>query len=282
MGVKFLAAQGGVTSLSSEMEQVSELFDTQATLREVFSDPSIEATAKQGILRDLLGGVISAYSLRILFEATELEEPGRLAEAIAQLPGLLTHPIEEATGALTTTARVRAFTRALYSSIEDRGRLGEIEHKLYEFADVVATNSRLRRALSGIGTVADQRIGIIDDLVGADSDKVFVESLRFAASAGRIRDFVEVTGLMAEIAATLRRTRVAEVHVARPLSEEDASRIGAALAAASGLAVEIHQVIDESVIGGVLAVVGDTVYDGSVRHRLDQLRSRLGMATLAR
>ena len=93
MGVKFLAAQEGLTGLSSEMEQVSELFDTEATLREVFSDPSIEATVKQGILRDLLGSVISAYSLRILFEAIELEEPGRLAEAIAQLPGLLTHAI---------------------------------------------------------------------------------------------------------------------------------------------------------------------------------------------
>lgn len=282
MGVKFLAAQEGLTGLSSEMEQVSELFDTEATLREVFSDPSIEATVKQGILRDLLGSVISAYSLRILFEAIELEEPGRLAEAIAQLPGLLTHPIEEATGALTTTARVRAFTKALYSSIDDHVRLGEIEHKLYQFADVVTSNSRLRRALSGIGTVSVQRIGIIDDLLGAEPDKVLVESLRFAASAGRIRDFVEVTGLMAEIAAGLRRTRVAEVHVAKPLSDEDASRIADALSVASGLAVEIHQVIDEGVIGGVLAVVGDTIYDGSVRHRLDQLRSRLGMATLAR
>ncbi len=282
MGVKFLAAQGGVTNLDSEMEQVSALFDSQAPLREVFSDPSIEAAVKQGILRDLLGSVVSAYSLRILFEAIELEEPGRLAEALAQLPGLLTHPIEEATGALTTTARVRAFTKALYSSIEDRARLGAIEHKLYELADVVTSNPRLRRALSGIGTVAAQRIGIIEDLVGSDADAVFVESLRFAASAGRIRDFAEVVGLMAEIAASLRNTRVAEVHVVRPLSDADTARIAEALSAASGVSVEIHEVIDESVIGGVLAVVGDTVYDGSVRHRLDQLRSRLGMATVAR
>ena len=282
MGVKFLAAQGGVTNLDSEMEQVSALFDSQAPLREVFSDPSIEAAVKQGILRDLLGSVVSAYSLRILFEAIELEEPGRLAEALAQLPGLLTHPIEEATGALTTTARVRAFTKALYSSIEDRARLGAIEHKLYELADVVTSNPRLRRALSGIGTVAAQRIGIIEDLLGSDADAVFVESLRFAASAGRIRDFAEVVGLMAEIAASLRNTRVAEVHVVRPLSDADTARIAEALSAASGVSVEIHEVIDESVIGGVLAVVGDTVYDGSVRHRLDQLRSRLGMATVAR
>ncbi len=282
MGVKFLAAQGGVTNLDSEMEQVSALFDSQAPLREVFSDPSIEAAVKQGILRDLLGSVVSAYSLRILFEAIELEEPGRLAEALAQLPGLLTHPIEEATGALTTTARVRAFTKALYSSIEDRARLGAIEHKLYELADVVTSNPRLRRALSGIGTVAAQRIGIIEDLVGSDADAVFVESLRFAASAGRIRDFAEVVGLMAEIAASLRNTRVAEVHVVRPLSDADTARIAEALSAASGVSVEIHEVIDESVIGGVLAVVGDTGYDGSVRHRLDQLRSRLGMATVAR
>jgi F-type H+-transporting ATPase subunit delta len=49
----------------------------------------------------------------------------------------------------------------------------------------------------------------------------------------------------------------------------------AALTNSSGHEVNLKVVIDPTVIGGVVATVGDSVIDGSVRTRLDQLKSRL-------
>jgi F-type H+-transporting ATPase subunit delta len=49
-----------------------------------------------------------------------------------------------------------------------------------------------------------------------------------------------------------------------------------ALSRATGKQVEVKVVVDPTVLGGVVAQVGDTVIDGSVRTRLDQLRAQIG------
>jgi F-type H+-transporting ATPase subunit delta len=73
------------------------------------------------------------------------------------------------------------------------------------------------------------------------------------------------------------RSRVAaEVRSAVPLDEDQRTRLAAALGRATGRAVDVKVVIDPEVLGGVVAQVGDTVIDGSVRARLDELRERIG------
>jgi F-type H+-transporting ATPase subunit delta len=68
---------------------------------------------------------------------------------------------------------------------------------------------------------------------------------------------------------------VAEVRSAVPLSADQTTRLAAALATATGKAVEIKVVIDPSVLGGLVTQIGDTVIDGSVRHRLNQVREAI-------
>ncbi len=53
------------------------------------------------------------------------------------------------------------------------------------------------------------------------------------------------------------------------------ARLAAALQKATGKAVDVRVVIDESVMGGLVATVGDTVIDGSIASKLDQMRASL-------
>ena len=68
---------------------------------------------------------------------------------------------------------------------------------------------------------------------------------------------------------------VAEVRSAVPLTDDQKTRLAAALANATGKQVEVKVVVDPSVLGGLVATVGDTVIDGTVRSRLDQLKALL-------
>ena len=52
-------------------------------------------------------------------------------------------------------------------------------------------------------------------------------------------------------------------------------KLAKALSQNLGLDVEVKVIVDPSVIGGAAVRVGDTVIDGTVRHRLDQLREGL-------
>ena len=68
---------------------------------------------------------------------------------------------------------------------------------------------------------------------------------------------------------------MAEVRSAIPLTADQQDRLKAALANATGKTVELKVIVDPSVLGGLVATVGDKVIDDTVRSRLDQLKSRL-------
>ncbi len=76
-------------------------------------------------------------------------------------------------------------------------------------------------------------------------------------------------------AAASKDLTVAEVRSAIELSPDQQDRLKAALANASGKNVDLKVVVDPSVLGGLVATVGDTVIDGTVRSRLDQVKSLL-------
>ena len=72
-----------------------------------------------------------------------------------------------------------------------------------------------------------------------------------------------------------RRRAVAEVRSAVPLTADQVERLRDALNRATNKEVEIKVVVDPSVLGGVVARVGDVVIDGSVRHRLEQMKEQI-------
>ena len=68
---------------------------------------------------------------------------------------------------------------------------------------------------------------------------------------------------------------LAEVRTALPLDEAQRDAVAERLRALTGDRIEINEVVDESLIGGLSVRIGDRLYDASVRSRLERLRARL-------
>jgi len=66
-----------------------------------------------------------------------------------------------------------------------------------------------------------------------------------------------------------------EVRTALALDDEERAAIAERLRALTGDRIEMNEVVDESLIGGVSVRIGDQLYDASVRSRLERLRARL-------
>jgi F-type H+-transporting ATPase subunit delta len=93
--------------------------------------------------------------------------------------------------------------------------------------------------------------------------------------SGRARELPAIVDRLVARASSAKNLEVAEVRSAVPLTDDQQTRLAAALANATGKQVNLKVVVDPSVLGGLVATVGDTVIDGSVRTRIDQLKSRL-------
>jgi len=73
-------------------------------------------------------------------------------------------------------------------------------------------------------------------------------------------------------------TVVAEVRTAVPLDAGQRTRLAEALGRATGKDIELKVLVDESLVGGIMARVGDQVYDGTIKRRLELAREQLAKA----
>jgi F-type H+-transporting ATPase subunit delta len=69
--------------------------------------------------------------------------------------------------------------------------------------------------------------------------------------------------------------------VAYPLSETEEQTLVRALEKLSGSQVRLNVQEDRTILGGLVVRMGDTVYDGSVRNQLANLRERMELGSIA-
>ncbi|HEX5880530.1 MAG TPA: ATP synthase F1 subunit delta, partial [Actinomycetota bacterium] len=91
-------------------------------------------------------------------------------------------------------------------------------------------------------------------------------------------DLDTVAKQWAEAAAVRRNRVVAEVRSAVELDGRRRTRLAEALARVIGRPVVLQVTVDEAILGSVVVRVGDELFDGSIRSRLEQAREALGVA----
>jgi F-type H+-transporting ATPase subunit delta len=171
--------------------------------------------------------------------------------------------------------RVDAYASALFEVARVEGSLDEVEDELFRFARTLEGNDELRAVLTDAAIPAQRRMGVVHDLLGTKASPVTANLVTFVVGAGRARELPAIIDRLVERAASEKQRVVAEVRTAVALSDDQRTRLAAALGNATGRAVEVKVIVDPNVLGGIVAQVGDTVIDGSVRSRLDRLREQI-------
>ena len=174
-----------------------------------------------------------------------------------------------------TTDRIDAYASALFEVAKAEGTLDEVEDELFRFARSLEASDALRNALTDEMVPASKRQAIVEDLLGGKASPTTAQLVSFVVGSGRGRDLPAIIAKLVERAASEKERTVAEVRTATHLTRDQEKRLAAALANATGKQVELKVIEDPSVLGGLVATVGDTVIDGSVRTRLDQLKALL-------
>jgi F-type H+-transporting ATPase subunit delta len=170
--------------------------------------------------------------------------------------------------------RVGAYAEAFLEVARAEKRAGAIEDDLFRFARALDANDELRMALGDRTVPAERRVAIVEELMGGVALPVSVGLVSMVVGADRAGDLPAIVDRFLELSAEERQHEVAEVRAAVPLDERLRERLAKALSDATGKQVEVKVVVDPNVLGGVVARIGDTVIDGTVRRRLEQLKER--------
>ena len=172
-------------------------------------------------------------------------------------------------------ALIRGYAEALFKVVQAEGELDLVEDELFRFGKLLEQNHELKQALSDQAIAGEQREKVLTELL---SDKVTPHTLgllNFIVAQGRARHLPQILEEVSSLAAQARKSVVAEVRSAVPLDDAQQEELAKSLSKATNKNVTVKVIVDPSVIGGVVAKVGDMVIDGSIRRRLEQLKEQV-------
>jgi F-type H+-transporting ATPase subunit delta len=244
----------GLARLSDELFAVLHVIDSEHMLRRSLSDPSRPGEAKADVARVLFEGKISSEALQIVGHtvAQRWSRPSELADGVEQLAVL-----------------------AEVGRCEREGHLDDLEDELFRFGRILDAEPELQTALGDRSASAERRQELLDTLV---ADRVRPATRRLldrAVGAPRGRSLERTIEDLCDQAAARRDRSVARVRSAVPLSDDEQERLIAALARIYRRDVVLQIDVDPSVLGGLLVRVGDDVIDGTILHRIDEVRRDL-------
>ena len=168
----------------------------------------------------------------------------------------------------------RRYAEAAFDIASREGQLDEFAAGL----DLAATTLGDPAALDVLrnpGRPVRQRIDVVDSLLATRVPEPVLKLVGLLVERGRIEQLPNVATVYRRMLNAERGVVQAVASTAMPLGPEETAALERKVATMTGRTVELRVEIDESLIGGLTVRVGDTLYDASVRGRLERLRERL-------
>ncbi len=173
------------------------------------------------------------------------------------------------------------YARALADVIIERGEAGEVLANLGSFADLQSGHAELREIFASPVIAVERKRAILNDLLARlDLRPTSVNFLQLLLRNSRLHQLEQMLRALRRELDARSNVVSAEIVTAREMDEAQKSELHQKLTAVTGKQVRLSYRIDPEILGGLVARIGSTVYDGSIRNQLTQMRQRLLNASL--
>jgi F-type H+-transporting ATPase subunit delta len=177
---------------------------------------------------------------------------------------------------MPAAAAPRRYARALFALASEENRVAAVREELRRLGAVLEASPELRDVLVQPLAPAAERRRVLSAVAEKLAASPLLERFySYLIDQRRLVAFDQIEAEFVRLSDEAAGRVKARVRTAQPLSAEQQARLTRALSARAGRAVELEIEIDEALVGGIVAQLGDTLYDGSLKTQLTQLRSAL-------
>ncbi|MBT2657765.1 MULTISPECIES: F0F1 ATP synthase subunit delta [Bacillaceae] len=176
---------------------------------------------------------------------------------------------------MSNTMVAKRYASALFQIANEQQVLGQIEEDLRVVKEVLEYNPDLKAVLKSSKLTLDKKKEIVKNAFA--SVNVFVlNTVLVLIDRHREDQIVEVTDQFLELANEAMGIAEAEVYSARELTDAEREALSATFAAKIGKkSLRIENIVDSNLLGGIRLRIGNRIYDGSLRGKLDRLERKL-------
>ncbi len=177
---------------------------------------------------------------------------------------------------MISTTLSRRYAKALISIGQENDALDKYGEDLAALVQMVDESRDFRELLiNPVFTKEDKKKIAGEILNQMRTDPIVVNFVNVLIDRKRIDQLSGIEKAYRERLDEIKGVTRGEVISAEPLSEEELGRVTDALSTISGKQVLVATKTDESLIGGLVARVGDMILDGTIRTQLNQLKESL-------
>jgi len=170
----------------------------------------------------------------------------------------------------------RRYAAALADVVTKSGDTSSIQTELKTWETMMDSNSDLREVFNNPSIQQASKEKVLESLIErAKPTKTTANFLRVLLRNGRIADISQINNKFASVLEERSGGVSAQITSARPLSEAQQSEIKINLEKMTGKRISPSFATDETIIGGVVTRIGSTVYDGSVKTQLENLKQQM-------
>lgn len=177
---------------------------------------------------------------------------------------------------MSVQAVARRYAVALADVVTTRGEAQEVREELAAWDAMMRANAQLAEIFRHPTIPYEQKRGVLDELIRrARPRPTTANFLRVLLQNHRLAELSEVNTQFAQELDRRAGVVTAQVTTARPLTAAAQEALRRRLGELTGQSVRLQFEVNEELIGGVVTRIGSTLYDGSVRGQLQQIRQRL-------
>lgn len=179
---------------------------------------------------------------------------------------------------MTSRGAATRYARALFDIALTEGTdLLRVQKDLGDFARLVGQNDSLKRVLTNPAIPVARKRGVIEQLIAraGSLQPTVAKVLLMLAERDRLAILPEVVEVFDARLMDHQKVIRARIVTAVPLPPERIAALADGLKRATGSNVLVETGVDVSLIGGAVARIGSTVYDGSITRQLERMRDAL-------
>lgn len=166
----------------------------------------------------------------------------------------------------------REYAEALFTLAVEDDAVEEYSQALDTVSSIIEENPEYIDFLCSPAISLSERIQAIDEAFGEGFPDNVVSFLKILCENGKARTLSGCIKEFGKFAMELSATAIAEVYSAAPLNDEQKKNICTKLGKVTGKSIEAVYIIDKSLIGGVKIEVEGKTFDGSIKHRLSEVK----------
>jgi F-type H+-transporting ATPase subunit delta len=170
----------------------------------------------------------------------------------------------------------RRYAHALADVVIEKQEAPAVQEELLEWGQMISSNTSLKEAFSNPTVPYEQKRRLLQELIGRTKVRPTTANfLQVLLRNQRLSEISEINRWFGQVLDDRSGVVTAEITTARPVDKQSIEMLERTLGSISGKMVRLKFSTDEDLIGGLVARIGSTVYDGSVRNQLHELELKL-------